>query len=201
MTAAYSPIPELNLLKEFSDGPGEGDFSDGFEFYAYDRRDAGLVEWLCAEGGDERPRAYLDRLTPFALATGSGSFYALWHCDDRADLSTLPVIRFGDEGDLDVIDGLRDLFRLLALDTEWLISWEEECAADPEREHSPGHEAYVAWLKATFDLTSPTQAEADEILESGGKKHGTRFVDWLEEFGYEELDFASWREEFNNPRA
>ncbi|MEV0525127.1 hypothetical protein AB0I66_17030 [Streptomyces sp. NPDC050439] len=42
MPAAYSPIPELNLLKEFHDGPGKAGFSDGFEMYEYGRRDAGL---------------------------------------------------------------------------------------------------------------------------------------------------------------
>ncbi len=197
MTTPYSPVPELNLLKDFSDGPGEGYFSDGFEFYEYDRPDAGLVEWLCLEGREEEVSGHLDRLSPFAQATGSGSFYALWRCDDRADLATLPIIRFGDEGDLDVIDGLRNLFRLLALDDEWFTPWEEEREADPEEEHSPGHEAYLAWLAERFGLTSPTDAEADEILGSGGRAHGPRFIDWLEEFGSEEIDFDSWRKEFD----
>lgn len=196
MTDAYSPISELNLLKEFSDGPGDAYFSDGFEFYEYDRPGAGLVEWLSLKSREEEARGYLDRLTPFAQATGSGSFYALWHCDDRADLATLPIIRFGDEGDLDVIEDLRNLFRLLAIDDQWFTPWDEEREADPDEEHSPGHEAYVAWLKETFGLTPPTDAEADEILRSGDKKFGAQFVDWLEEFGSEEIDFDSWRKEW-----
>ncbi|ARF53586.1 hypothetical protein [Streptomyces gilvosporeus] len=142
-------------------------------------------------------RGQLDRLTPFAQATGSGSFYALWHHDDRADLATLPVIRFGDEGDLDIIDGLRNLLRMLAIDDEWFTPWDEERAADPDEEHSPGHEAYVAWLKETFGLTLPTEAEADEILRSGGRTYGVRFVEWLAEFGSEAIDFDSWRKEFD----
>ncbi|WP_445029518.1 hypothetical protein [Streptomyces sp. SAS_270] len=183
------------MLKEFSDGPGESYFSEGFEFYEYDRPDAGLVEWLCLEGREEEVRGHLDRLTPFAQATGSGSFYALWHCDNRTDFATLPVIRFGDEGDLDIIEGLQNLFRLLAIDDESFISWDEEREADPDEEHTPGHEAYVAWMKETFGLTLPT--EADEILRSGGKKYGVRFIDWLEEFGSQELDFGSWRKELS----
>ncbi|MFI1332614.1 hypothetical protein ACH4U7_21235 [Streptomyces sp. NPDC020845] len=193
MTDAYSPISELNLLKEFSDGPGDAYFSDGFEFYEYDRPDAGLLEWLSLERREEEARGYLDRLTPFAQATASGSFYALWHCDDRADLATLPIIRFGDEGDLDIIEGLRNLFRLLAIDDEWFTPWDEEREADPDEEHSPGHEAYVVWLKETFGLTPPTDAEADEVLGSGGKKYGARFVDWLEEFASEKNDFDPLR--------
>lgn len=199
MTDAYSPIPELNLLKEFSDGPGDAYFSDGFEFYEYNRPDAGLVEWLSLERREEEARGHLNRLTPFAQATGSGSFYALWHCDDRTDFAILPVIRFGDEGDLDIIEGLRNLFRLLAIDDESFIPWDEEREADLDEEHSPGHEAYVAWLKETFGLAPPTEPEADEILESGGKKYGARFVDWLEEFGSQEIDFDSWRKELGGP--
>ncbi|AKH85370.1 hypothetical protein AA958_27580 [Streptomyces sp. CNQ-509] len=196
MTDAYSPISELNLLKEFSDGPGDSYFSDGFEFYEYGRPDAGLVEWLSLERREEEARSHLDRLTPFAQATASGSFYALWHCDDRADLATLPVVRFGDEGHLDIIDGLRNMFRLLAIDDEWFSPWDEEREADPDEEHSPGHEAYVVWLEETFGLTPPTDAEADEILGSGGKKYGTRFVDWLEEFASEGDDFDPLRKVF-----
>ncbi|GAA2878712.1 hypothetical protein GCM10010517_40800 [Streptosporangium fragile] len=32
------------------------------------------------------------RSVPFTRASDSGSFYALWPCDDREDLATLPVI-------------------------------------------------------------------------------------------------------------
>lgn len=195
MTDAYSPIPELNLLKEFSEGPGGPFFSHGFEFYEYDRPDAGLVEWLCLKGREEEVRGHLDRLTPFASATGSGSFYALWHCDDRADLAALPVILFGDEGGLDIVDGLHDLFRLLAVDDEFFTPWDGEREADPDEEHSPGHEAYVAWIKEMFGLTPPTDAEADEITLSGRERYGARFLDWLEEFASQKLDFDSWRKE------
>lgn len=197
MTGAYSPVPELNLLKEFYDSPGNADFSDGFEFYEYDRPDAGLVQWLGLDGRDGDARGHLDRLTPFAQATNSGSFYALWHCDDRADAATLPVIRFGDEGELDVIGGLRNLFRLLAVDDEWFDPWSAEREADPGEQHSPGHRAYVAWLAATFRLTPPTGAEAGEILRSGGEEYGVRFVDWLAEFAPGDLDFDAWRREFD----
>ncbi|WP_255953044.1 hypothetical protein [Streptomyces odontomachi] len=172
---AYSPIPELNLLKEFDDGLQGAGFSEGFEFYAYDWQDAGLVEWLglskLRDRDPERLR-FLSDLIPFAQATGSGSFYTLWRCDDRADLATLPVVRWGDEGDLDVVAcGLRDLFRLLALDSEWYLD------ADQVEEHCGGHEAYLAWLERTFGLTAPESP--DPVTEAAEDAYGARFLRWL----------------------
>ncbi|MCX4666926.1 hypothetical protein OG453_09645 [Streptomyces sp. NBC_01381] len=167
----YSLIPELNLLKEFDESPaGRYGFADGFEFYTYDRRDAGLVEWL----GLDQEKPFLDRLIPFAQATGSGSFYALWRCDDREDLATLPVVFFGDEGDLDVVArGLRELFQLLALDDEWYLHKDEE----EDEEPSAGHEEYLAWLERHFGLAAPE--DADVILEAAGDEYGARFLRWL----------------------
>lgn len=174
---AYSPIPELNLLKEFHDGPGKAGFADGFEMYEYGWRDAGLVQWLDMTDSPDL-RARLDRLVPFAQATGSGSFYVLWRCDDRADLATLPVVLFGDEGDLDVVaSGLRDLFRLLAIDHEWYLPQEEW---DADEEHSLGHEEYLAWLEERFGLTAPE--DADPIIDRARDEYGLRFMDWLLEF-------------------
>lgn len=123
------------------------------------------------ETPDPSVRRALDQLIPFAHATGSGSFYALWRCDDRTDLATLPVIFFGDEGGLDVVaQGLRDLFQLLALDDEWLLPW------DPTREHSAGHPAYLAWLESTFGLTMPDSP--DPIVNAARHEYGRRFLDW-----------------------
>ncbi|MEV2249554.1 hypothetical protein AB0I94_03180 [Streptomyces sp. NPDC050147] len=177
MGSAYSPIPELNLLKEFHDGPGKAGFADGFEMYAYGWRDAGLVQWLDMTDSPEL-RVRLDRLVPFAQATGSGSFYALWRCDDRADLATLPVVLFGDEGDLDVVaSGLRDLFRLLAIDHEWYLpEWEW----DADEEHSPGHGEYLDWLEERFGLTAPE--DGDLIIDRARDEYGMRFMEWLLEF-------------------
>ncbi|MFB8038719.1 hypothetical protein ACFC5Z_38615 [Streptomyces sp. NPDC056004] len=83
----------------------------GFELFKYDKG----LDRFCGDA----PDAYLDRLIPFAYATHSGSYYALWRCDDRTDLATLPVVFSGDEGDLCTeACNLRELFRLLAAEPD-----------------------------------------------------------------------------------
>jgi hypothetical protein len=109
MSEAYSPIPELNLLKEFEDRIGPVYYSEGFELRGYGA-DSGLHTW------SEHPE-FLSRFIPFAQANHSGSDYALWRCDDRTDLAALPVVLVGDEGHLYVIArDLKELFQLLAID-------------------------------------------------------------------------------------
>ncbi len=72
MGATFSPIPELNLLKEFEDSLDGEPYSRGFELFEY-----GRVSALGAEPSAEMR----DHLIPFAQATASGSFYALWKYD------------------------------------------------------------------------------------------------------------------------
>ncbi|MET9558185.1 hypothetical protein [Streptomyces sp. NPDC006645] len=181
MSDTYSPIPELNLLKEFYDRRPA--LSDGFEMYGYGQPDFVLVHWLDMAGSsDPELPGHLARLVPFAQASGSGSFYALWRCDDRADLATLPVIRFGDEGDLDVIaSGLRDLFRLLAVDDEWYAVDDEERG----EERSTDHAEYLVWLRRTFGLTPPDDPQV--IIDAATAEYGHRFADWLRQFAAPEI--------------
>ncbi|WP_039937837.1 hypothetical protein [Streptomyces himastatinicus] len=163
MSDAYSPIPELNLLKEFQDSLGGQFFAPGFELIAYDDD----LDWFCGDA----PEAYLERLIPFAYATSSGSFYALWRCDDRTDLAELPVIFFGDEGDLWIeARNLRELFRLLAAEAD-----------DPEDRDrvAPARERYLAWLDQNFGTGD---AEREVLAE-----YARRFADWVAEFASEEL--------------
>lgn len=181
MSDAYSPIPELNLLKEFYDR--QPALSDGFEMYEYGQPDDVFIHWLDM-GGSRDPElpGYLARLVPFAQASGSGSFYALWRCDDRSDLATLPVIRFGDEGDLDVVaSGLRELFRLLAVDDEWYTLDEGEA----EDERSIDHADYLVWLRRTFGITRPEDPQA--IIDAATEEYGRRFADWLRLFASAEI--------------
>ncbi|MEU0810824.1 hypothetical protein [Streptomyces sp. NPDC005970] len=167
MSDVYSPVPELNLLKEFENRLGRVWYSEGFEL-AYGV-DAGLHTWSADP-------EFLDGFIPFALATHSGSHYALWRCDDRTDLATLPVVFVGDEGDLYVVArNLLELFQLLTIDHETL---------DPDlvEQHSEGHEEYLTWLHETFGLRPPEDLDA---LWAGQKEHDEQFKTWASRFGVE----------------
>ncbi|MFF2507542.1 hypothetical protein ACFVTY_29785 [Streptomyces sp. NPDC058067] len=169
MSDAYSPIPELNLLKEFQDSLGGQFFAPGFELFEYNKD----VDWFCGDA----PDAYLDRLIPFAYATSSGSYYALWRCDDRTDLATLPVIFFGDEGDLWVeACNLRELFHLLAIEPD-----------DPEDRArlASARQRYHVWLQQNFGLTPLDNSEDvdGEVLA----EYTRRFAVWVSEFASADL--------------
>ncbi|MEV0525128.1 hypothetical protein AB0I66_17035 [Streptomyces sp. NPDC050439] len=79
-----------------------------------------------------------------------------------------------------VASGLRDLFRLLAIDHEWYFAEEER---DVDEEHSSGHEEYLVWLEERFGLTAPEAA--DPIIARAREEYGRRFMDWLLEFSPE----------------
>lgn len=172
MGAGYSPVAELNLLKELQDEVGRMYLADGFELLEYGD-DSGL------RAGWSKDPEFLGRLIPFAQANGSGSFYAFWRVDDRAELGTLPVVVFGDEGGQYVVArDVREFLRLLALDTEVTVAFDEAYFyLDPdEDEHSDGHEAYVAWLGERFGLTVPE--DADAVVAAAEAKYGKRFAEW-----------------------
>ncbi len=192
VAAEFSPIPELNLLKDFEDTMEAAYFSDGFELWQYGGPDPGLVaDWIGLKAPlSPREQDRVDRLVPFAQATGSGSFYALWRCDDRPDLGTLPVVCFGDEGDLDVVAaGLQPFFQTLACDNEcFLADWEDEADKDEDdeehgRELAQGHAEFLAWLERTFDLGLPEDPLADPhpLTDAARRAYGRRLATWLQE--------------------
>ncbi|MBM2623511.1 hypothetical protein JIG36_49260 [Actinoplanes sp. LDG1-06] len=172
---SYSPVPELNLLKAFQDENGFGEYADGFGLTDYDDKSGLSAGW--SDDND-----FLAGLIPFATATGGGSFYALWRVDDRADLATLPVVVFGDEGGQHVVArDLPDLFRLLTFDAEPMIDWDEVTfyrAAD--HEHRPAHAAYVTWLGTQFGL-APTD-DPDTIVSKARGEFGPRFTEWADRY-------------------
>jgi hypothetical protein len=175
-SSAYSPIPELNRLKEFEE-PMDGEpFSDGFELFEY-----GNVSPL----GPEPPAELRDRLIPFAQANHSGSFYALWKCDDRADLATLPVIFCGDEGELFIAArNLCELFCLLAVDD----------ANDADA--VPARDAYVSWLKHTFELAPAEDPGA--LYDATLLEYGRAFCDWWLTFEDEDSIIADLLDELED---
>ncbi|ADI07116.1 hypothetical protein SBI_03995 [Streptomyces bingchenggensis BCW-1] len=175
MSNAYSPIPELNLLKEFDDKFGAEGYADGFELLDYDDKKK-VKGWL---GGPEDPSSaeFYDRLIPFAHATGSGSIYALWRCDDRADLADLPVVFLGDEGEVWVhASNLRELLRLLPVERDY--AYEDE---DLD-ELFPARQEYLAWLNRNFGLAPPDEDEEEALFKAAMQAFAPQFATWLGRF-------------------
>lgn len=176
MAAPYSPVPELNLLKELQDRLAGGYIADGFELIDYGD-DSGL-----RAGCSEEP-AFLSRLIVFAQANGSGSEYALWRCDDRGELAELPVVIFGDEGGQGVVAcDLRGLLLVLTEDAELAVDWDQGpyFRGEPGEGRSSGRAEYLALLERDFGLTPPQ--DAGEVLAAAEDRYGRRFAAWVESF-------------------
>ncbi len=175
--AQYSPVPELNLLKELEERAA-GDFvADGFEMLDY-----GDPEPL--SGWPEDP-AFRSRLVPFALANGSGSVYALWRCDDREDLATLPVVVLGDEGALAVAaETSRHLVLLLGADSEIGVDhgYPPYLRGEPQEEDTPRRARYRAWFQEHFGRALPTESEATAVLSDAQNRYAERFAQWSDRF-------------------
>ncbi|MFD8383797.1 hypothetical protein ACFV2X_35685 [Streptomyces sp. NPDC059679] len=175
MSNAYSPIPELNLLKEFDDKFGAEGYADGFELRDYDDK-KWLDGWLRDPENPDRAEFFAG-LIPFADATGSGSVYALWRCDDRADLADLPVVFLGDEGDVWVhASNLRELFRLLPIERD--MAYEDE---DLD-ELFPARQEYLAWLNRNFGLAPPDEDEEEALFKAAMEAFAPQFGTWLGRF-------------------
>lgn len=174
MSDAYSPIPELNLLKEFQDRLEDRSYAGDFKLVDYGREISGLDDPELKE-----------RLIFFAYATGAPSLYALWRCDDREDLATLPVIFCGDEGEIFIeAPNLHDLLRVLTLDGTHIDGIELE-----EEDHTDGHREYLAWLDEHFGL-KPIQDPAP-IHKAAFEQYGRSFAEW---WLRREPDYASLAE-------
>lgn len=176
---AYSPVPELNELKEFEERCGNEYYADGFE----------LVEFGRPSGAEtySEEQEFIDSFVCFARANRTGSDYAFWRVDDRPDLATVPVVVFGDEGGIGIVAGnLRDLLRQLGCDWWQWPSWEgaQFMAPDPDDKPSPRHGDYLEWLKETFDLTPPD--DPNELRHVAEGEFGTLLENWVDRFYQEE---------------
>ncbi|MEV0369586.1 hypothetical protein AB0I10_07140 [Streptomyces sp. NPDC050636] len=166
MSHAFSPVPELNLLKEFEDRLDDL-YADGFDLSEYGRN-----------GFLEDPEL-IHRLIPFAQANGSGSLYALWRLDDRPDLATLPIVVLGDEGGIHLVArDLPELFQIIGYDSEIWVDWEDAgFGRDDDYEPSACHEEYVSWLKEHFGLAPADHPNA--VMEAAQAEFGERFLSWV----------------------
>ncbi|MFI7287169.1 hypothetical protein ACIBRY_11040 [Streptomyces anulatus] len=170
----YAPIPALSLLKEFEDGVDDF-FAPGFELIAFGEDDGGYPQLS-------------DRIRPFAQATGSGSTYAIWLLDDRADLATLPVLLLGDEGGVHVVArDLPELLRVLASGWSPMCGWDgvdyyderEEEDGDEEEGYDPCPEnsAFRAWLRDRFGLEAAE--DPNTVVRAAGAELGDAFAAWI----------------------
>ncbi|MGW6720936.1 hypothetical protein [Streptomyces sp. NPDC054995] len=169
----YAPIPALNLLKEFEDSVDDY-FAPEFELIAFGDDDGGYPQLS-------------DRIRPFAQATGSGSTYAIWLRDDRADLATLPVLFLGDEGGVHVVArDLPELLRILASGWTPMGGWDGVDYADEGEETDGGEEAYDpspanpafrSWLRDRFDLEAAE--DPNELVRAAGDELAEPFAAWI----------------------
>ena len=170
--AGHAMPSELDELLAFDDSADGSYYSDGFELIADDK--SGLSSW----SEDEQ---FQSALIPFAQATGSGSFYALW-AGAGAEPSAMPVVVFGDEGGVHVVaENVRALLRLLTFDCEPMVDT-KKVLFHKGKTHDPtdAHHDYVAWLGRTFGL--PPVESASEIVEPAQAKHKAAFDAWMARF-------------------
>ncbi|MEU9111742.1 hypothetical protein AB0D04_08130 [Streptomyces sp. NPDC048483] len=179
MSDAYSPVAELNRLKEFDERCGSEFYATGFELVEFGRS--------CGAETYSEEQEFIGSFLCFARANGSGSDYALWRVDDREDLATLPVVVFGDEGGIGVVArNLRDLFRQLGCDWWQWPSWDGAQFMEPDTDDkpSPRHGDYVAWLNENFGLISPDNP--NDLRDAAETEFGAQLESWVDRFYQDE---------------
>ena len=165
---------ELVKLSEFQEATGFEEISDGFNLCKEET--TGLSSWSTEQ-------AFLDSFIEFAEANGSGSFYALWLVNPKADLSKQPVVVFGDEGGVHVVaDNLKAFLRLISFDSEPLVEWDEVSFHKDADDYEPSGDLddYIEWLEDTYNL-KPVES-VDEILKPARRNHAKPLRKWLSRF-------------------
>jgi hypothetical protein len=160
-----TPHELASLLAFQNDQSGFESYSEGFGLLRDDK--GGLRSWSTDE-------VFLARLSPFAQANGSGSFYALWA--DGA--GNLPVIAFGDEGGVHVVaESVRGLLQILAFDAEPMIDHDGVTYYKSDgKQPSSDHAAYLAWLG---ELGLDAADDPTDIVAAAQGKHKAAFDQWI----------------------
>ena len=172
------PVPEALLaLLRFQNEAGHGNYSAALTLTADDH--SGL------EHGWSDDPAFLSRLIPFARASASGSFYALWNPDPtQAPMpDRWPVVAFGDEGgEWIVARDVRELLRVSSCDVEPRIDFDRIHFFRSEHHHrqSDGIDAYIAWLREQLQLAPVDDPE--EILKAAQREWQADFETWIHGF-------------------
>jgi ribosomal protein L21 len=175
---AYSPIPTLNKLLAFEKRHGAENYADSFAIHKKfdDDESSGLLQ------GWTKDPAFLKRVYPFARATGSGSFYAIWQANEGDDVSKSPVVVFGDEGGEHIVaESVDDLLRVLAYDVEPSVD-HDKVYFYKSKDHKPSdeHRAFRRWLKIEFNIDKAPHP--DTIVKAAKKKYGAAFETWKKRF-------------------
>lgn len=140
------------------------------------------------ENGWSSEPAFLERLVAFAVASASGSFYALWNPQDGSAPSQWPVIAFGDEGgEWVVASHARELLQLAALDVEPTIMYDRAYfyvgEDDDDEDQDDGSDAlhvYRKWLHTTFGLEAVK--DPDLVVKAAQERWQAPFDAWKDNF-------------------
>jgi hypothetical protein len=169
-------IPDaLTKILEFQNNTSKSDFfASGFELIV--NEPPGMLETYSEKS------EFLEAFSVFAQVSEGGSVSAIWHTKEHSDLSSAPIIVFGDEGGYHVIaQNILEFMQLLTLDVEPSIGWD---GVSMEREDddsvSPASKTYKSWLKTNFNLTAIKDAEP--IIAAAQTKHQKIFEKWMSKY-------------------
>ncbi|MEW2069369.1 hypothetical protein [Streptomyces sp. NPDC007346] len=165
----HPPIPLLDLLQKFDRGVDDY-YAPGFELIPFGEDDGGYPQLS-------------GRIRPFAQANGSGSTYAIWLRDDRADLATLPVLFLGDDGGVHVVArDLPELLRVVAAGWSPMCGWDgldyyDERGDDDGWDPCPANPAFRTWLRERLGLDAAE--DPNEIVRAAGAELWDPFAAWV----------------------
>ena len=169
--------PKLLIeLLEFDMSGAVDFFCSGFEFHI--DIETPISTYWCEDINE----AFDERIFAFALATGSGSLYALWRHEADTPLEESPVIFLGDEGEVGVIAAsFNDFINLLTLDSE-LYPDREGCFIFTEpsevEKPSPRHEDFKRWL----DAKNISKMTPNEVFSKANISYKVDFFQWFHKY-------------------
>jgi hypothetical protein len=165
----------LGKLFDFQREAGFEAYADGFGLLAMDK--GALSSW-------SSDPAFAARLTPFAQASGGGSFYALWAPEGVTDPARMPVIVFGDEGGIHVVaEDVRALLGLIGFDVEPSVDFDGVSFYKDQDRYQPRRQraAYVDFLRRELGL-EPVDDPAS-VVAAAQAAHLSAFEAWKRGFG------------------
>jgi hypothetical protein len=174
---AELPDGLLSLITFQCEESSPENYANGFSADAIDSDT--LKRWSRSE--DEE---FLNSVSPFAYANGSGSFYAMWDTP-AAEWPDLPIVVFGDEGGAHVVaENMDNLVSLLTYDAEISVDFDNVYFyKDEDHEESPDHEKFLEWLKENYDCGTITEAdEVEKIIKTAQGKYKFAFDKWMEKY-------------------